>query len=340
MALSRAFNLINLAGALSVACSLWLAGSAGAAPPKTAQELGEQYVAAFNKKDKTALSKLRYPAGGTSEMQKMMDEISDAEMTSGTKYNKFDILPVDTKKLEPQMGPDGVFYKPSLTPTNLLKLTAETATGKSSTTFPIAEKDGVFYQVAIVKAEDTAQPPYSFGWQRFTPPKASWSVMLPNEPEPGRAALEKEAGKNALEDPDVYGVVRNTAAIKTTQRFFQCGAQGKRVHADDNSETYRVAWTTYEPETLKEWFSDPIKTLDDTVNVRKTSVQGELVSSRDIDLAGSPGREFEIRGQDGAYIVGRVYWIKDALYELTVESKKDKPDGTAGHKFLSSLEVK
>ncbi len=340
MAQLRTLTLINLGVTLTVACSVWLAAAAGAANPKSAQEFGVQYMAAFNKKDKAALTKLRYPAGGTSEMQKMMDEISEAEMSSGTQYNKFEILPVDTKKMEPQMGPDGVFYKPNLTPTNLLKFTAETETGKSSTTFPVAKKDGVFYQVAIVKAEGAAQPAFSFGWQRFTPPKSNWSVMLPNEPEPGKAALEKEVGKNALEDPDVYGVVKNTASVKTTQHFFQSGAEGKRVHADDNSATYRVACTTYEPETLKEWFSDPKKTLDDTVNLRKNSLPGELVSSKDIELAGSPGREFEIRGQDGAYSVGRVYWIKDALYELTVQNKKDKPDAVTASKFLDSLEVK
>lgn len=340
MAQLRTLYGISMGLAISVACSVWLGGAANAANPKTAQEFGEQYVAAFNKKDKATLSKMRYPAGATSEMQKMMDEISDAEMDSGTKYNKFEILPVDGSKMEPQMGPDGVFYKPSLTPKNLLKLTSETETGKSSTTFPIAEKDGVFYQVAIVKAEDSAQPPYVFGWQRFTPPKATWSVMLPNEPEPGKAALEKEMGKSALQDPDAYGVVKNTASIKTTARFFQSGAEGKRANAGDNNETYRVVWTTYEPETLKEYFNDPKKTLDENVNLRKTSLQGELVSSKEIALAGSPGREYEIRAEGGGYCLGRSYWVKDALYELTVESKKGKPNAASAQKFLGSLEVK
>src|SRR4030095_940290 len=220
----RTSKHINLGVAIALAGCLWMATAARAANPKSAQEFGDQYMAAFNKKDKATLSKLRYPGGGKSDMQEMMDQIMDAEMSSGTQYNKFEILPVDAKKLEPQLGPDGVFYKPNLMPTNLLKFSAETKNGSSSTTFPVALKDGVVYQVAIVKADGVQQPPFSFGWQRFTPPKANWSVMLPNEPEPGRAALEKEAGKNALEDPDIYGVVENTAAIKTTQHFFQCGA--------------------------------------------------------------------------------------------------------------------
>ncbi len=36
---------------------------------------------------------------------------------------------------------------------------------------------------------------------------------------------------------------------------------------------------------------------------------------------------------------GRAYWVKDALYELTLESKGSKPDLTVVDKFLSSLEV-
>jgi len=336
----RTSKHINLGVAIAVASSVWMATAAGAANPKNVKEFGEQYMAAFNKKDKATLSKLRYPGGGKSDMQEMMDQIMDAEMGSGTQYNKFEILPVDTKKLEPQLGPDGVFYKPNLTPTNLLKFTAETKNGSSSTTFPVALKDGVVYQVAIVKAEGVQQPPFSFGWQRFTPPKANWSVMLPNEPEPGKAALEKEVGKNALQDPDVYGVVENTARIKTTQHFFQCAGEGKRVHAEDNKDTYRVACTTYAPETLKEWFSDPKKNLDDTVDLRTRSLPGKLVSVKEIALAGSPGREFEIKGEDGTQCLGRVYWIKDALYELTFQSKSEKPDTVAATKFLDSLEVK
>jgi len=337
---SRTSKHWNLGLTISVACSVWFAAAAGAASPKTAQEFGQQYMAAFNKKDKAALSKLRYPAGGKSDMQEMMDQITEAEMSGGTQYNKFEILPADAKKIEPQMGPDGVFYKPNLTPTNLIKFTAETKDGSSSTTFPVALKNGVVYQVAIVKAEGGQQPLFSFGWQRFTPPKANWSVMMPNEPEPGKAALEKESGKNALEDPDVYGVVKNTAAIKTTQHFFQCGAEGKRVHAEDNKDTFRVACTTYAPETLKEWFSDPKKNLDDTVDLRVRSLPGKLVSVKEITWAGSPGREFEIKGEDGTSSRGRAYWIKDALYELTIESKNEKPDAVAADKFLDSLEVK
>jgi len=331
---------VNLGMAISIVCSLWYAAAAGAASPKTAQEFGQQYMAAFNKKDRAALDKLRYPGGGKSDMQDMMDQIMEAEMSSGTQYTKFEILPVEAGKVEPQMGPDGVFYKPNLTPTNLLKFTAETKSGSSSTTFPVALKDGVIYQVAIVKAEGVEQPPFRFGWQRFTPPKASWSVMMPNEPEPGKAALEKEAGKNALEDPDVYGVVQNTAAIKTTQHFFQCGAEGKRVHEEDNKDTYRAACTTYSPETLKEWFGDPKKNLDDTVDLRVRSLPGKLVSVKEVVLSGSPGREFEIKGDDGTHCLGRVYWIKDALFELTVQSKSEKPDTVAANKFLDSLEVK
>lgn len=336
---SRNWNWFIWAALMSVALSTWLAKSAIASSPKSAQEFASQYMAAFNKGDRTALRKLRYPSAGKSAMQELLDDMTEAEMKSGTQYSKFEILPLDNTRSAPQMGPDGILYRPNLTPTQLLKFTAVTKTGSSSMTFPIGLKDGVVYQVAIVPAEGE-QPAFKFGWQRFTAPKTNWSVMMPNEPEPGRAALEMDAGKAALEDPDIYGVVRNTASIKTAQHFFRCGAEGKRIHADDNKDTFRVACTTYEAETLKEWFSDPKKNLDDTVNLRKRSQPGKLIGVKEVELAGSPGREFEIRGDDGTYCLGRVYWIKDALYELTYESKSEKPDTVAANKFLDSLEVK
>jgi hypothetical protein len=117
------------------------------------------------------------------------------------------------------------------------------------------------------------------------------------------------------------------------------GAEGKRLNADDNKDTYRAACTTYAPDTLKEWFSDPKKNLDETVDLRVRSLPGKLIQQKDIDLAGSPGREFEIQGKDGGYCIGRVYWIKDALYELTLESKANKPDVEVANKFLTSLSV-
>ena len=322
-------------------------GSAGdattaAAPskPKTAQDFANQYLNAFNNKDKAALTRLRYPAATKSMLQEMIDEITTAELEAGTKYDKFEILPMDAKHNTAQMGPDGAFYKPNLTPTNLLKLTSVTKNGSSSTTFPIGPKDGIFYQIAIVKAEGEA-PKFSFGWQKFTPPKANWSVLMPNEPEPGRAALEKQYGKAFMEDADAYGVIKNTASVKTTQHWFQCGSEGKRVEDADNKERYRAACTTYSPESLKEWFNDPEKTLTDTISCRVASYSGgKLVNKSKIELAGSPGYKFKIASDDGTTVLGRVYWIKDALYDLTVERNKGTADDTAtADKFLDSLAV-
>jgi hypothetical protein len=309
--------------------------SAGA--PKTAEEFAASYMAAFNSKDMEGLKKLRFPSSGKSMMQQMMNEISDAEMKGGTKYSSYEILPVPKEMDKAAMGPDGLFYRPNLQPTNLLKLTSKTENGTTTTTIPIGMKDGVLYEVGLEPAPGDT-PAYSFGWQRFTPPKCSWSVLLPNEPEPGKASLEKELGKDALNDPDVYGVVKNTASIKTTQHWFRCGEERKRVNDDGNKEIYRVAYTTYAPETLKEWFSDPEKNLDDAVDYTIRQHEGKVVQRKNIDLSGAPGREFEIREADGAVHLARVYWVKDGLFELTFESKKEKPDLDGANKFLNSLQ--
>jgi hypothetical protein len=306
--------------------------------PKTPEALATMYMDSFNKKDKAAINKLRYPSTAKSDMQSMMDEIAEAEMSSGTQYNKFEVTPIKAEMTEPKMGPDGVFYKPVIKPTHMVKFIAKTENGTSSTSMPVGPDKGVYYIATIIPAPG-AQPAYKFGWGRFTMPGTTWSVMLPNEPEPGRAALEKEGGPDALKDPDAYGVVKNTASIKTAQHWFWCGEEGKRVNAPDNEEHYRAACTTYEPETLKEWFSDPKKTLDEAVQLRVREDDGKLVSVKEIDLNGAPGREFEIQGKDGKLKLGRAYWIKDALYELTFDSKKETPNREGAEKFLGSLQV-
>jgi hypothetical protein len=306
--------------------------------PKTPEALASLYMSSFNKKDKATIKKLRFPSSVKSDMQSMMDEISDAEMSSGTQYNKFEVTPIKADMAEAKMGPDGLFYKPVIKPTHIVKFIAKTANGSSSTSMPVGPDKGIFYIATIVPAKG-AQPAYKFGWERYTMPGTTWSVMLPNEPEPGRAALESESGPDALKNPDAYGVVKNTASIKTAQHWFWCGEEGKRVNAPDNQEHYRAACTTYEPATLNEWFSDSKKTLDEAVQMRVRENEGKLVSVKEIDMSGAPGREFEIREKDGKLILGRAYWIKDALYELTFDSKKEKPNTEAAQKLLGSLQV-
>jgi len=320
----------------TVLCFATAAFAAGG--PKTPDEFAKAYMAAFNNKDKAALEKLRYPLKGKSAMQEMMDEMSAAELTAGTKLTKYEISKAEPGMDKPNMGPDGLFYVPNLPITNMLKVISEAEGSKSSTTFPIGIKDGAYYQVAIQEAPGAA-PAFQFGWQRFTAPKSNWSVMLPNEPEPGRAALEQQFGKNALDDADAYGIVKNTADIKTFQHWFRCGQEGKRINDADNKEIYRAACTTYTPETLKEWFSDPAKNLSEAVDLCVRRDEGKLLQQKDIELAKAPGKEFEIRQKDGTLCVGRVYWINDALYELTVESKNDQPNLDSANKFLGSLQL-
>lgn len=330
---------ISKAALALVMVALSAAGAWAQNGPRSAEELARLYMDAFNKKDAAALDKLRYPTKAKSEMQDMLDQIASAEMESGTKYTKFEVKEAPADGMKPAMGPDGKFYKPNLKPTNIVKMIAVSESGTSSTSFPVGVKDGIYYLVSIEPDEKTALP-YRFGWQRFTPPGATWSVLMPNEPEPGRAAIEFDGGPNALKDPDAYGVVRNTAEIKTTQHFFLCGEEGKRRHAEDNKETYRVACTTYSPETLSKWFADVKKNLDEAVDYRVRSEGGKLVQQAPITLNGAPGREYEIREADGSLLLGRVYWIKDAMYELSFNSAREKPDRDGARKFLDSLEVK
>ncbi len=305
---------------------------------KTAEQFAQLYMKTFNANDVAALRKLRMPVKGKSNMQEMIDQITEASMKDGNKFSKFELLPLKPNMDKANMGPDGLFYKANLKPTNLLKLTAEGKNGSMSTTIPIGIKDGVYYEVGVEPSPGDT-PVYVFGWQRVTLPQSKWSVMMPNEAEPGKAALEKQFGKDATNNPDSYGVVRNTADIKTTQHWAHCGEPGKRANDADNKETYRAARTTYEPETLKKWFNDPKKNIDDAVDLASRQNGGTIVKVTEIDLKGAPGKTYEIKDQDGALRLGRVYWVKDALYELTFLSNKETPDKEGADKFLTSLEV-
>jgi len=337
----RLLKRARIAGALIAILGVCSSTAAYAqAAPKTPQEFAAQYMAAINKKDKAALQKLKLPINVKSDMQEMLDSMLDAEMSSGTQFTKFELNPVDPKMEKAAMGPDGIFYKPNIKPTNVLKITSVTENGSSSMSVPIGSKDGRYYLVSAIP-DLAATPPFQFGWQKFSPPQANWSVMMPNEAEPGKAALEMEVGKDGMNDPDLYGVARNTADIKTCQRFYRCGQEGKRVNADDSGETYYVSWTTYEPETLKKWFPDSAKNLDEAVDSLVRQNEGTLSKTDKITYSdGSPGRAVEIKQKDGNLTLARVYWIKDALYQLSVEGKHGSPNKEAAEKFLSSLEVK
>ncbi len=295
-------------------------------------------MAAFNKQDRDTIKKLHYLPKKKSDLQDMIDQLDEAQMSAGVKYNKFEITAADKELNKPKLGPDGVFYKSTLPCTNMLKLIGGDKNSTTSTAFPVGQKDGVYYAICAEPDDSAAPPEYKFGWQRFTPPKANWSVLMPNEPEPGRAALAMQAGTSTVEDPDAYGVVRNTASIKTTQHLFSCGQEGKRENAPDNKQKYHVSCTTYSAETLKDWFSDAKKNLDEAVDKAARFAEGKVTAQKEVQLNGSPGREFEIKGGNGSITIGRAYWIKDALYELTVECQAP-PNRSEIDKFLTSLQV-
>ena len=160
------FTFCNLALAVFIllACNCM---AFAADEPSTPQEFAARYMAAYNNNDLAALQKMRYQVAGKSDMQDMIDDIAKAELSSGIHYDKFEILPAQPDGEKPMMGPDGIFYRSNLKPTNLVKLVSVTANGSSSTTVMIGQKDGIYYQVGVERSPGET-PSYSFGWQRFT----------------------------------------------------------------------------------------------------------------------------------------------------------------------------
>jgi hypothetical protein len=68
--------------------------------------------------------------------------------------------------------------------------------------------------------------------------------------------------------------------------------------------------------------------------------EAEVKSSKEITLQDNPGREFELETEKGRKIVGRLYIVKDRLYELIVVGEGARaPTADAAQKFFGSFQL-
>jgi hypothetical protein len=102
-------------------------------------------MAAMNSKDPQALRKMHYPGSLDSPMKQMLDGLLEAELNSGEKFTKFEILPVPKDLNMQHDGPDGKTYKFNLPVTNMVKISAMDKDNSMSSTVPIGMKEGKYY---------------------------------------------------------------------------------------------------------------------------------------------------------------------------------------------------
>lgn len=71
------------------------------------------------------------------------------------------------------------------------------------------------------------------------------------------------------------------------------------------------------------------------------NLEGELLSSKTIEIEGHPGREFEFRApKEGVYGVGRIYLVDSTLYQVLAMQRDGFPGAFEPDRFLTSFRLR
>ena len=151
-------------------------------------------------------------------------------------------------------------------------------------------------------------------WKDFASEKGKFSIGMPATPKESSQSVDTAAGK-----------------IDLTMFTAQLG-----------SAAYLVSYSDYPEEMMNS--ADPLKVLDGALDGSVTNFSGKVLSSTDITLDGNPGKEFNAEGKvtnpgDGS-LRGRIYLVKNRLYQIIVVGLKDKTPATDIDKYLQSFKLK
>ena len=104
---------------------------------------------------------------------------------------------------------------------------------------------------------------------------------------------------------------------------------------------YVVAYSDYPPENVPPDYAE--KMLNGARNGAVGNTHGRLVSETKISLADHPGRELviETRGEDQppTIVKGRMFMVKNRLYQITVVAPRGKADDKIIDDFLQSFKL-
>jgi hypothetical protein len=102
-----------------------------------------------------------------------------------------------------------------------------------------------------------------------------------------------------------------------------------------------IGYSDYSPEAAPPGYAD--KMLDGARNGMVGNTQGRLVSETNISLSGYPGRELviEVWSEDRppATFKGRLFMVKNRLYQVTVVAPRGKAGDQAIDDFLQSFKL-
>ena len=141
--------------------------------------------------------------------------------------------------------------------------------------------------------------------------------------------FKSEAGRFAIMTP--VTLEESTNNLKT-----EAGPIDLHLFAGQLDDiAYVVAYSDYPPENAPPDYAE--KMLDGARNGAVGNTHGRLISETKISLADYPGRELviETRGEDRppSIIKGRMFMVKNRLYQITVVA----PRGKAGDKIIDDF---
>ncbi len=150
-------------------------------------------------------------------------------------------------------------------------------------------------------------------WKDFASAKGAFAITMPGTPKESSQSVDTAAG-----------------AINLTMFTTQV-----------SSAAYLVSYSDYPEDMMSS--ADPLKVLEGAQNGSITNFDGKLLSSKDITLDDNPGKEFTAEGKvtnpgDGS-LSGRIYLVKNRLYQIIVIGLKDKTPAADIDKYLKSFKL-
>ncbi len=113
------------------------------------------------------------------------------------------------------------------------------------------------------------------------------------------------------------------------------------IEKDDNY-VYGVISTEYPEGTIHSDNKESLKAIfDGAVNGAVENMKGKLLSQKDIEMKGYPGREFKCDFQNGVAIVTmRAYLVKNKMLILQTICDPKKEGNAASKHFFTSFDIK
>jgi hypothetical protein len=149
--------------------------------------------------------------------------------------------------------------------------------------------------------------------QEFKSEAGRFSVMVPEALQETSQALETQAGKIDLH---LFSIQQDRTG-------------------------YFVSYCDYPQELIQQ--SSPERMLDGARDGAVGNVEGKLVLESKITLAGHPGREVVIDGRpkygQKVTIKGRMFMVKNRLYQVTVVAPQGQAGGKVTDAFLQSFKL-